>query len=79
MIRQCLVALALAMSAWSGAFGQEWAARMFESTEHNFGTVARGAKAEYEFVFSNIYLEDVHVASVRTSCGCTTRGSKTPP
>ncbi len=71
MIRQCLVALALAMSAWSGAFGQEWAARMFESTEHNFGTVARGAKAEYEFVFSNIYLEDVHVASVRTSCGCT--------
>ena len=44
---------------------------MFETTEHDFGTVARGAKAEYEFVFSNIYLEDVHVASVRTSCGCT--------
>ena len=59
MIRQCLVALALAMSAWTPAFGQEWAARMFEATEHNFGTVARGAKAEYEFVFSNIYLEDV--------------------
>ena len=71
MIRQCLLALALAMSAWAPVSGQEWATRMFEATEHDFGTVARGAKAEYEFVFSNIYLEDVHVAGVRTSCGCT--------
>lgn len=71
MIRQCLLALALAMSAWAPVSGQEWTTRMFGTTEHDFGTVARGAKAEYEFVFSNIYLEDVHVASVRTSCGCT--------
>jgi hypothetical protein len=71
MMRRCLPAVLLAMSAWAPVFGQEWAARMFTSTEHDFGTVARGAKAEYEFAFSNIYLEDVHVASVRTSCGCT--------
>ena len=32
----------------------------------------RGAKAEFEFVFKNEYEEDVHIASVRTSCGCTT-------
>jgi hypothetical protein len=53
------------------AFGQSWAAKMFRTTEHDFGSVARSAKTEYEFVLSNIYLEDVHIAGVRSSCGCT--------
>ncbi|OHB67184.1 MAG: hypothetical protein A2V70_10730 [Planctomycetes bacterium RBG_13_63_9] len=51
---------------------------MFEETEHDFGTVARSAKAEYEFRLSNLYLEDVHIASVRSSCGCTSPRIKTP-
>ena len=51
---------------------------MFKVTEHDFGTVARGAKAEYRFVFENLYLEDVHVAGVRTSCGCTTPSVENP-
>ena len=51
---------------------QDWARGMFEITEHDFGTIARGAKAEYEFVLKNIYVKDVHIASVRVSCGCTT-------
>lgn len=50
---------------------QDWAVNMFETLEHDFGVVARGAKAEYRFVFKNIYVEDVHVASARSSCGCT--------
>ena len=62
----------------NSAFAQQWAADMFETKNHDFGTVARGAKAEYEFVFTNIYMEDVHVASVRTSCGCTKATIKTP-
>jgi hypothetical protein len=44
---------------------------MFDATRHDFGTVARGAKAEYQFVFTNIWMEDVHVSGVRASCGCT--------
>ncbi len=71
MRRHCFAAFVLALFAWSPASGQEWATRMFPSTQHDFGTVARGAKAEYEFVFSNIYLEDVHIESARASCGCT--------
>ncbi len=58
--------------AASPLFGQEWARKMFKVTEHDFGTCARNARAEYEFVFENLYMEDVHVAGVRTSCGCTT-------
>ena len=65
-------ALLLGLVAWAPCFGQDWAQKMFQTTEHDFGTVARSAKAEYRFTFENLYLEDVHVAGVRTSCGCTT-------
>ena len=51
---------------------QEWARKMFSTTSHEFGTVARSSKQEFAFEFSNLYKEDVHVASVRSSCGCTT-------
>lgn len=52
-------------------FAQKWAEAMFDHTSHNFGMVARGAKVEHVFPLQNIYVEDVHIASVRTSCGCT--------
>jgi hypothetical protein len=51
---------------------QEWARKMFKETQHNFGNVARSAKTEFRFQFKNIYLEDIHIAGVRASCGCTT-------
>lgn len=54
------------------AAGKEWARKMFQTLEHNFGTVARGAEAEYDFVLQNLYKEDIHIAEVRSSCGCTT-------
>jgi hypothetical protein len=44
---------------------------MFKETAHDFGTVARGAKTEFRFPFKNIYVEDLHVREVRSSCGCT--------
>ncbi len=56
----------------TAAFGQDWATKMFSSTSHDFRAVARGAKIEHHFEFENIYQEDVHVAAVRSSCGCTT-------
>ena len=48
----------------------DWARDMFEVTQHEFGTIAAGAKAEFAFKFTNKYLYDVHVARVRSSCGC---------
>ena len=61
----------LALMASSAAVAEEWAQQMFKTSSHNFGTIARAAKAECEFTFQNTYEEDVHVASVRSSCGCT--------
>jgi hypothetical protein len=51
--------------------GQQWARKMFESTSHDFGAVARHSKAVYDFEFKNIYEEDIHIAGVRSSCRCT--------
>jgi hypothetical protein len=56
----------------SVAPSQEWAREMFSSLEHDFGTVAKSAKVEYEFEITNPWVEDVHIAGVRSSCGCTT-------
>ena len=53
------------------AHAQQWARKMFTSTAHDFGTVARGAKTEFRFPIKNLYVEDVHIESVRSSCGCT--------
>ncbi len=78
MLRRTALALLVGVLAGSSAYGQKWADTMFETTSHNFGSVARGAKAEFEFVLSNIYLEDVHIASVRSSCGCTQVRIKKP-
>jgi len=65
-----LVVLPLTIS--TAALAQDWAKNMFKHTSHDFGTVARGAKAEHCFSLENIYLEDAHIASARVSCGCTT-------
>src|SRR5512140_3718862 len=60
------------------ASAQEWATEMFSTTSHDFGVVARGAKAEYAFVLENLYVEEVHIAGVRASCSCTKPEVKTP-
>lgn len=71
MVRKVFVVLVL-LGQVSAARGQEWARKMFETTSHDFGSVAHGAKAEFRFKLSNIYVEDVHISNVRSSCGCTT-------
>jgi hypothetical protein len=54
------------------AAGDTWAQRLFPETVHDFGTVARAAKVEHVFEFTNKLSQDIHVAGVRRSCGCTT-------
>jgi len=49
----------------------EWAEKMFPKTKHDFGTMARGSKPEIAFELKNIYKQKVHIAGVRSSCGCT--------
>ncbi len=69
----CAVAPAIALFLLFAPTSEakEWARAMFEQTNHDFGVVAKGANVEYRFVLENKYVEDVRVAWVRSSCGCT--------
>jgi len=69
--RSLLLGWLLLATMTSDAEGQSWARKMFKATEHDFGTVAKGSKAEFDFEFQNVFEEDIHVAGVRSSCGCT--------
>lgn len=72
-MRRILAFVLPVVLAWGAdAAAQEWAKKMFETTSHDFGIVARGSKQQYSFVLNNIYKEDVHISGVRSSCGCTT-------
>jgi hypothetical protein len=71
MFQKLSLALTLSIFTISPSFGQEWARKMFQETDHDFGTVARGAKTEYRYIFENLYLEDVHISHAYASCGCT--------
>jgi len=57
--------------ASSQASAQSWADKMFSEKKHDFGAVAAGAETVFKFPVQNLYQEDVHIASVRASCGCT--------
>lgn len=67
----CLTVMVGSFLATPPAAAQEWARKMFDHTSHDFGVVARGAKAEHRFTLENIYEEDVRIASIRSTCGCT--------
>ncbi len=70
-MRKHLLLSLLVVTIAGPACAKEWARKMFSSLAHDFETVARGAVVEYDFVFENIYEEDVHISAVRSSCGCT--------
>ena len=71
MLRNTPLGLVAILAAALPAQGEPWAQKMFETANHDFGHLARNAKAEHAFLLSNIYLEDVHIESARPSCGCT--------
>ncbi len=72
MLRNPIAVIICLVLATASASAQEWALKMFKVTSHDFGAVARGAKSQYRFEVKNIYEEDAHILSVRSSCGCTT-------
>ena len=77
MFRTALTILAFAaaslpsLSITSSAVAQEWAEKMFNKLEHDFGTVARGAETVYRFEITNLYKQPMRITGVRSSCGCT--------
>ncbi len=67
-----VLAMTLVCTSGTVSNAQSWAPKMFSTMSHDFGTVARGGKAEFSFDITNIFKEDVHIVSASSSCGCTT-------
>jgi hypothetical protein len=72
VVRQAIHVVACLLMLAGNGRAQEWAKKMFEKTSFDFGTIARGTKAVHAFPLKNIYEETVHIAGVRSTCGCTT-------
>lgn len=67
-------ALMLAVAYALPAQAQDWLRQAIplESRTHDFGSVARAANTEHRFEIKNTLTSDMHLSSVRASCGCTT-------
>ncbi|HUS40546.1 MAG TPA: DUF1573 domain-containing protein [Pirellulales bacterium] len=76
MIRRLILAFVIftaqATLSCEPVAAQDWASKMFDKLEHDFGDVAKDAATEYRFQITNRYLEDMNISSVHASCGCTT-------
>jgi hypothetical protein len=75
-----VIGLGLALLIPTLAAAQEsndWAQGMFDSLSHDFGVVARGTEVRHRFKITNSSFEEVHIANVAASCGCTTAKGNT--
>jgi hypothetical protein len=70
-MKRVVGAIAATLLFVAAAQGRDWATEMFDHTSHDFGVVARGAKAEHRFTIENNNEEDIHIESVTSSCHCT--------
>ncbi len=71
MLRTLTFSLIFASLFVAEVSAQEWAEKMFNKVEHDFGTVARGADTVYKFEVTNLYKQTMKITRVRSSCGCT--------
>ena len=68
------IVASLSLLCWTPLLAAQettWAEKLFNETRHDFGVVARGADARCRITITNIYAQAVHIAEVRTTCGCT--------
>jgi len=79
MRRLLVFSLFIATHSFVGQLSaQDWAEKMFDKREHNFGTVARGSDTVYRFEITNLYKQPMHITGVRSSCGCTSTSIENP-
>ena len=49
---------------------ESWGTALFNTQRHDFGNVALGADAEFQFELKNTHNQDIRLQSVRSSCNC---------
>jgi hypothetical protein len=67
-----LLATAISCSQSNDGKNKEAAAEItFAKSEHDFGNIEQGSKAEVAFTFTNTGKDTLVINNVHTSCGCT--------
>ena len=61
-----------ACSTGLGVNAADWIEKAFPVQQHDFGTVAVGSYTSFEFPIKNPFDSEMRIASVESSCGCTT-------
>ena len=72
MSRYLYVPVLLVLAICSDGAKAQDISGLFKKRSHDFGVVARAAKADHVFEFENTTGREIHLQSVRTSCNCTT-------
>ena len=75
MIRNAAILLAVTFAFLTGrpeTLLADWSDQAFPVKKHNFGTVAVASKTEFRFPIYNSLSTEMHIQTVRASCGCTT-------
>ncbi|MDB4794295.1 DUF1573 domain-containing protein [Pirellulaceae bacterium] len=63
--------IACSLTSAGQVISEDWTRKCIANRSHDFGTVARGAKVVHFFELKNPTDRPIHIASVRSSCGCT--------
>lgn len=66
------ICLGMMLSLPQPTASADWTDTAFPIKSHSFGTVAVGSKTEFVFPIYNTSGRDMHIRTVRASCGCTT-------
>ena len=75
----CALVLGLSLLVWGDHFvwgnranaqDPQWAHKMFDKLEHDFGVVPSNADLKYRIKITNKYKETVHIAKVTPGCSC---------
>lgn len=56
----------------SAGTAADWASGLFPTKTHEFGSVAVASDTSFRFPIVNQTQQDIHISTVRASCGCTT-------
>lgn len=65
-----LLTLCLVNCHTAAAQDLNWAQKMFDTLNHDFGTVARGASVVHKIKLKNVWQPTVQISGVATSCQC---------
>jgi hypothetical protein len=69
-MRTGVLTTALLCLAATASFAQSGGEKLFDQTQHDFGTVARGAQLYHRFPWTNHAAVRREITEIRVSCGC---------